>query len=118
VGKPIKGRTRHAAADTLGLMVGAVVRPVGVPDRDGAPMAPRLTSKDWPWLRHIFAEGGYAGPKLRGALKDEGDWRIEIIKRQGVTRGFEVLPHRWVIERTFAWRKTGMPPSQAPKRGS
>jgi transposase len=54
----------------------------------------------------------------RDALKGERDWRIEIIKRQGVTRGFEVLPHRWVIERTFAWRKTGMPPAQAPKRGS
>ena len=47
--------------------------------------------------------GRYAGPKLRGALKDQGDWRIEIIKRSDAARGFEVLPRRWVVERTFAW---------------
>ena len=50
---------------------------------------------------------GLFRPKLRGALKGEGegegDWRIEIIKRSDVARGFEVLPRRWVVERTFAW---------------
>ena len=84
VGKLIKGRTRHAAADTLGLMVGAVVRPVGVPDRDGAPMAPRLTSKSWPWLRHIFAEGGYAGPKL--PRRPEGRGRLAHRDHQAAGR--------------------------------
>jgi transposase len=48
-------------------------------------------------------DGGYAGPKLRGALKGEGDWRIEIIKRSDAARGFEVLPRRWVVERTDPW---------------
>jgi transposase len=101
--KRIKGRKRHIVADTLGLIVGAVVHPAGVRDRDGAPMGLRPIRTSWPWLRHVFADGGYAGPKLRGALKGHGAWRIEIIKRSDAARGFEVLPRRWVVERTFAW---------------
>jgi transposase len=57
----------------------------------------------YPWLRHIFADGGYAGEKLRKALKRMGEWTIEIIKRSDTAQGFEVLPRRWVVERTFAW---------------
>jgi transposase len=49
-------------------------------------------------------DGGYAEPKLRGALKGEGDWRIEIIKRSDAAGGFEVMPRRWVVERTDPWR--------------
>jgi transposase len=57
----------------------------------------------FPWLRHVFADGGYAGDKLRDALRGKGDWTLEIIKRSDKARGFEVLPRRWVVERTFAW---------------
>ena len=48
-------------------------------------------------------DGGYAGEKLRAALKGHGDWTIKIIKRSDSAKGFEVLPRRWVVERTFAW---------------
>ena len=54
-------------------------------------------------MRHIFADGGYAGPKLRGALVSLGRWTLQIIKRSDTAKGFEVLPRRWVVERTFAW---------------
>jgi len=56
----------------------------------------------YPWLRHIFADSGYAGAKLRGALRRSGRWTVEIIKRSDTAKGFEVLPRRWVVERTFA----------------
>ena len=56
-----------------------------------------------PWLRHLFADGAYAGPKLRGALDRIGKWTLEIVKRSDTAKGFEVLPRRWVVERTFAW---------------
>lgn len=56
-----------------------------------------------PWLRHVFADGGYAGEKLGDALKKHGDWTLEIIKRSDKAKGFEILPRRWVVERTFAW---------------
>ncbi len=45
----------------------------------------------------------YAGPKLRAVLKGHGGWTIDIIKRSDTAKGFEVLPRRWVVERTFAW---------------
>ena len=53
--------------------------------------------------RHMFADGGYAGPKLRGVLVSLGRWTIQIVKRSDTAQGFEVLPRRWVVERTFAW---------------
>ena len=102
-GKRIKGRKRHALTDTLGLLVGLVVHHAGVQDRDGAPEVLRSVRARWPWLRHVYADGGYAGPKLRAALHGAGDWRIEIVKRSDAAKGFEVIPRRWVIERTFAW---------------
>ena len=51
----------------------------------------------------VFADGGYAGEKLRMALAGNGGWMIEIIKRSDAAKGFEVLQRRWVVERTFAW---------------
>ena len=72
-------------------------------DRDGAPRVLASIRSLYPWLRHIFADGGYAGQKLRRALKRMGEWTIEIIKRSDTAQGFEVLPRRWVVERTFAW---------------
>ena len=51
-----------------------------------------------PWLRYVFANGGYAGDKLKATLRGRGD-----IKRSATAKGFEVLPRRWVVERTFAW---------------
>ena len=47
--------------------------------------------------------GRYARPKLRDALKGNGKWTIEIVKRSDLAKGFEIIPRRWVVERTFAW---------------
>ena len=102
-GKKIKGRKRHIVTDTVGHLVGLVVHGAGVQDRDGAPAVLASIRRLYPWLRHIFADGGYAGDKLRDALASMGRWNIEIIKRSDTAQGFEVLPRRWVVERTFAW---------------
>ncbi|VAW12352.1 Transposase [hydrothermal vent metagenome] len=77
----------------------------------GAPAVLAEARDKFPWLRHIFADGGYAGEKLRRALMKISDWTIEIIKRSDDVAGFEVLPRRWVVEpipdlvedRLFAW---------------
>jgi transposase len=94
---------RHIVTDTQGNLVGLVVHEAGIQDRDGAPCVLASIRSLYPWLRHIFADGGYAGAKLREALKRMGEWTIEIIKRSDTAQGFEVLPRRWVVERTFAW---------------
>lgn len=72
-------------------------------DRDGAPDVLKSIRHLYPWLRHVFADGGYAGPKLRQALQGHGDWTLEIIKRSDLAKCFKLLPRRWVVERTFAW---------------
>lgn len=97
-GKKIKGRKRHSLTDTCGFLIFILVHAA-----DGA--ADVLNAIRWrfPWLRHVFANGGYAGQKLRDAIACHGDWTIEIIKRSDAAKGFKVLPRRWVVEGTFAW---------------
>lgn len=102
-GKKVKGRKRHIVTDTIGLMLFILVHGADIQDRDGAPDLVKAIRKRFPWLRHLFADGGYAGDKLKAALKQHGDWSIEIVKRSDTAEGFEVLPRRWVVERTFAW---------------
>jgi transposase len=102
-GKCIKGRKRHILTDTNGLLVGAIVHAADIQDRDGAPALLASIRKKLPWLRHVFADGGYAGPKLETALAQIGTWTLEIIKRSDTAKGFELIPRRWVVERTIAW---------------
>lgn len=74
-----------------------------IQDRDGA--VPLLASirRGFPCLRHVFADGGYAGPKLKTAIAKLGRWTLQIVKRSDQMTGFVVLPRRWIVERTFAW---------------
>lgn len=58
--------------DTTGMLVGAAVHRADIQDRDGAPDVLRSIAKAFPWLRHVFADGGYAGEKLGSALKQVG----------------------------------------------
>ena len=101
--KKVKGRKRHILTDTIGLLVGAIVHPADVQDRDGAPPLLGSVGSAFPWLRHVFADSAYAGDKLKEALVELGKWTIEIVKRSDVAKGFVVLPRRWVVERTLAW---------------
>jgi putative transposase len=102
-GKKIKGRKRHIMTDTLGLMLAAVVHSAAIQDRDGAPLVFKATALRFPTVRHVFADGGYAGGKLREALKPIGAFSVEIIRRCDTAQGFVLLPRRWVVERTLAW---------------
>lgn len=102
-GKKIKGRKRHIVVDTQGLLIGLIVHPADIQDRDGASWLLASIRFSHPWLRHIFADQGYAGDKLIAALARHGRWTIDIVKRRDGAKGFEVQPRRWVVERSFAW---------------
>jgi transposase len=102
-GKKIKGRKRHIVTDTMGLLVAVIVHAAGIQDRDGAPTLLASIRSAFPWLRHVFADGGYAGDKLKTALGNLGRWTLAIVKRAASAEGFQVLPRRWVVERTLAW---------------
>jgi transposase len=102
-GKKISGRKRHILTDTSGHLVAAQVHAADIQDRDGAPALLASIRYLFPWLRHVFADGGYAGDKSAAALAGHGQWRIDIVKRSDRATGFQVLPRRWVVERTLAW---------------
>jgi transposase len=100
-GKKLKGRKRQIVTDTTGLLVGAEIHAADVQDRDGAVLVIEAIHDLFPWLRHLFADGAYAGEKLRHALANLGQWTIEIVKRSDHVASF--VPRRWVVERTLAW---------------
>jgi len=102
-GKKVKGRKRHIMTDTDGRLLTAVVHSAALQDRDGAPAVFAALCAVFPELKHVFADGAYRGPKLGQALKQLGKWTVEIVKRRDDATGFEVLPRRWVVERTLAW---------------
>jgi len=102
-GKKVKGRKRHILTDTIGLMLEAVVHTADIQDRDGGPLVLKHIHDRYPFLSHIFADGGYAGDKFAQAVAKTGEWTIEIIKRSDTAKGFVLLPRRWVVERTLAW---------------
>ena len=87
-GKKIKGRKRHILTDTSGLLVGAVVHAADIQDRDGAPSLLSSIRSAFPWLCHVFADGGYAGEKLEQSLVPLGNWTIDIVKRSDIAKGF------------------------------
>jgi transposase len=102
-GKKTKGRKRHIVTDTDGNLLGLVTHTADIQDRDGAPDVLAQAIETYPSLAHIFADGGYAGEKLRDAMADLDGPTIEIVKRPPGVAGFVVIARRWVVERTFAW---------------
>ena len=82
----------------------AVVHPADIQDRDGGILVLETLFGMFPFLRKLFGDSGYQGLKFHRALaKILPQLETEIIKRSDRAKGFEVLPRRWVVERTFAW---------------
>ncbi|MEV0698508.1 IS5 family transposase [Saccharopolyspora sp. NPDC050389] len=98
--KKVNGRKRHIITDTLGLLVSVSVTPANVQDRDAAWCLVRHAALRG--LAHIWADQGYLGDWITHA-KALLKTTIEIVHRIPGTTGFQVLPRRWVVERSFAW---------------
>jgi transposase len=82
----------------------AVVHKADIQDRDGGILVLETLFGLFPFLKKLFADGGYQGPQFQNALaRILPQLKTEIIKRSDTANGFEILPRRWVVERTFAW---------------
>ncbi|MGH7732694.1 MAG: IS5 family transposase, partial [Gemmatimonadales bacterium] len=100
--KQVNGRKRHIAVDTAGLLLAVVVTAASVQDRDAAKPLLQNLRRAFPGVKLTWADGGYAGKLVTwaaGALK----LTLTIVKRPDDLHTFQVLPRRWVVERTFAW---------------
>ncbi len=93
---------RHVLVDVMGLLLMVVVHAANIQDRDGAMLVLGKAKGKFPRLQLIWADGGYAGELIDWA-KQFCNWILEIVKRSDDVKGFQVLPHRWVVERTFGW---------------
>ena len=100
----IKGRKRHLLVDTLGLVLGVKVTAASTPEREGARLLLTGVLGWFGWLRLIWADAGYAGAAFAQWVKTLRPLlEIEIVKRSDTARGFKLLAHRWIVERTFGW---------------
>ena len=104
-GKKVTGRKRHIVVDTLGLLLAVVVTSASTQDRDGAQLILRelyRRFRDSVRIELIWADGGYRGDLIAWTKLITG-WTLEIVKKLADQVGFQVLPKRWIVERTFAW---------------
>jgi len=101
-GKKVKGRKRHIIVDTMGLLLAVVVHAANEHDSKSAPMVIAELRGRFTRLVKIIADGGYRGELIENTRKIYG-WIVEIVLRSDSSTKFEVLPKRWIVERTFAW---------------
>jgi putative transposase len=87
------------------LVIAVVVHAANIQDRDGAKILLDLIRDTYLRIRLIWADGGYAGKLIQWvfSLLSSNHLLLEIVKRSDALKGFYVLPHRWVVERTFGW---------------
>lgn len=98
--KKTKGRKRFEMVDTLGYIFAILVTTADTTERNGGKDLLASALGYLPWLRTVGVDGGGTGPDFaNSAAKLE----IEVVKRSDTAQGFEVLPKRWVVGRTFGW---------------
>ncbi|WP_370935938.1 IS5 family transposase [Amycolatopsis sp. cg13] len=105
-GKRVRGRKRHVLVDTLGLILGVAVTSASVQDRPGARRILTGIRRAFPRLGLVWVDGGYVNSKdttLVGWARESESIEIVAVPRNADVKGFQVLPRRWVVERTFGW---------------
>lgn len=103
-GKRVKGRKRHIATDTLGLLLAVVVTAANVSDGRAAPQVlDRLTVPDRARLEVVFADARYHDTVCGAWFAAHPGCRLEVVSKPDGARGFVPIHKRWVVERTFAW---------------
>jgi putative transposase len=109
VHKQVPGRKRHIIVDTLGLLLLVLVHRASIQDGQGAKL---LLAKLFALIKHsvynrwcrfklIWADGAYEN--IIVWVKQQFGWQLEVVRRPPDAKGFQILPRRWVVERTFGW---------------
>jgi putative transposase len=98
----VKGRKRHVAVDSTGLLLGVIVHAANVQDADGAVDLLRRLKRLYPWLRVVFADSVYDRLAALLACFLLGLTLI-VIRRLAGAEGFVLVPRRWLAERTLGW---------------
>lgn len=103
-GKNVKGRKRHVVVDTMGLVLAVIVGSANQSEGQKAPHAFQRLLGKVPRLKVVFADKGYEGTP-GGLVERCFGWLLKIVRRSDGEDGggFEPIPKRWVIERTFGW---------------
>jgi transposase len=102
-GKKVKGRKRHIAVDSMGLLLAVVVTAANVSDGRGACLLLEQLSKEkFPRLAGVCGDMRYNDKKFIAALERRG-LTLEVKSRPPGSKGFVLLKKRWIVERTFAW---------------
>ena len=88
--------------DTTGLLLAVVIHAANIQGRDGARLVLAKLPGRFPRLQVIWADAAYAGRLVAWAWAT-GEWLLQVVHRNPHSHPFEVLPRRWVVERTLAW---------------
>lgn len=99
-GKKVKGVKRHIVTDSNGFILSVDIHSAGIQDRSGAMNILLAAKKKYPTIQRFFADGGYSG-RLQSQCLLGTKALLSVIKRS--SEKFEILPIRWIVERTFAW---------------
>src|SRR5262249_33882690 len=104
-GKKVKGRKRFLLTDTIGMVLAVAVTAADVQDRDGAKAVLGALRAPYCWVKKVWADGAFAGALVEwvAGLRSRTPVELEIVKRSDDATGFEVIPKRWVVERTLGW---------------
>jgi len=101
--KKINGRKRFIVTDTLGWIIGLMVVAASVQEREGAEKMFALILGKYPRLEKVLADQGFGGEDFTTRIHKTFGFVLEIVKKVLGVSGFQVLPKRWVVERTFGW---------------
>lgn len=101
-GKKVSGIKRHIAIDTNGLPHMIHITTADVTDRAGALSGLTVYKENLSKVEKVLADGGYTGEPFAASIKDILGAEVEIAKRNEL-HTFEVIPKRWVVERSFSW---------------
>lgn len=101
-GKKVKGRKRHILVDTLGLLLAVLVTSAAVTDSEAASHLFDATAGTVPRLKRVWADQSYAGALVEWVHRFFA-FVLDIVRRAEGQQGFQVLPKRWIVERSFGW---------------